>query len=94
MIEADQVVDIVADMSSDEIAKYLNIDVLQRFKEKNLDYNAFTYARPCKCMVIGGGSTMHEFLQPMIAALKSNEKMRIFNYLRVDSSDPGLRGVE
>lgn len=84
ILEADQVVDIVADMSSDEIARFLNVDVLQRFKEKNLDNNAFTYARPCKCMVIGGVSSMHEFLQPMIIALRSNEKIRIFNYLRVN----------
>ena len=79
-------VDTIADMDTEQIVKHINVDVLQRFNEKNLDNNAFTYTRPCKCMVIGGGNTLHEFLQPLVIALKDNEKMKIFNYLRVDSA--------
>lgn len=70
-------------MSSDDILRYINKESLERYKEKHLDANSFTYTRPCKCMVIGGGSTMHEFLQPLIIALRDNPKMMIFNYVRV-----------
>ena len=62
---------------------YLNTDILQKFKEKSLDYNSFTYAKTCKCLIVGGSSTFHEFIQPLILAMSSNDKSKIFNYVRV-----------
>lgn len=73
----------MADKSTEEIVKFLNTDALQRFKEDHLDYNAFTYAKTAKCLVIGNGSTFHEFVQPLIIAIRETPKLKMFNYLRV-----------
>lgn len=70
-------------MSYEDLKKHLNTAALQKFKESALDFNSLTFTKPCKCLVIGSTGTFHEFLQPLVLAMKSSQKVRIFSYLRV-----------
>lgn len=72
--EAENVIDNIAHRDVDVLLKYLNVDILQKYKERSLDYNAFTFGRNVKGLIIGGGSTFHEFIQPLVQALQTSQE--------------------
>jgi hypothetical protein len=82
---AETVIEHIAQKEVEVIMKYMNTDLLEKYQEKSLDYHYFTFTKPCNCIILGGTSTFHEFLQPLIETSKTDPKLKIFNYLRVAS---------
>lgn len=83
---AESVIEHIAQKEVEVIVKYLHTELLEKYKEKSLDYHYFTFAKLCNCVVLGGTSTFHEFLQPLIETSRGDAKLRVFNYLRVGTT--------
>jgi hypothetical protein len=61
--------------------KYLNVDVLR--KQETIDKHFLTFTNPIKCVVIGGTSTFHEFLQPLMNVIFKYQKFKVANFIRI-----------
>lgn len=62
--KAESTVTNIAPETASSMYKYLNVDVLR--KQEEIDKHFLAFTNPIKCVVIGGTSSFHEFLQPLM----------------------------
>lgn len=79
--KAERTISNIAPEQARKLYAYLNIDVLRH--QENVDDHFFTFSNPIKIVVMGGSSTFHEFLQPLISSLRKFEKIKFINYIRI-----------
>lgn len=79
--KAEETVTNIASESAIKLYTYLNVEVLRN--QETIDNNFLGFTNPIKCIVMGGTSTFHEFLQPLMHVVTKYPKFRTGNFLRI-----------
>lgn len=79
--KAEETVTNIATESAVKLYRYLNVEVLRN--QETIDKHFLGFTNPIKCVVMGGTSTFHEFLQPLMHVLHKFPKFKVGNFLRV-----------